>query len=258
MRSSKKASLIAFIIIVLGLFGLLSYNFLSQRISQNAARNYVPKVKKVGKAGQSNNYINRNPAKAITLTGPIDSKTIADMKVIPGFYDAHLTGGTTQYFNMDGLTPQLDEQGLLLIGNLTTSLEAGRTIQLTPTKFSPLKKQGDSYVITNPGNYLPDVQIPVGSYHVTYEGKMSVQEPHATDGKPGTNLSLELTKYDGSTVMQSVEKDHFLVGLYKGPSKHDAGMKEGLLRVQKNRLIRVSMTNVIDPNLKILLTPIKK
>ncbi|MDN6900177.1 hypothetical protein [Oenococcus sicerae] len=180
------------------------------------------------------------------------------MKITPGFYDAHLTGGPSQYFSIDGLTPQLDEKGMLLTKTLNLALESGRTVRLTPSKFSPLRKQNNSFIITNPGHYLPEVQIPVGTYRVTYEGNMAVEDPHSVVGKPGTMLAVSLTNYDGSTITQSTDKDHFLVGLYKGPNKHDAGQKQGLLQIQKNRLLQVSMTNVIDSNTRILLTPVKK
>ncbi|MEX0381572.1 hypothetical protein AB3K25_00520 [Leuconostoc sp. MS02] len=257
MRSSKKSTMIVFIIIIGVLFVAILFNYLHTQMSKNAAKNYVPIIKKHSqKTGDSSTQSN-NPAQTFTLKGPItEGKSVSELGFKPGFYDVHLTGGQTQYLSTTGLTTKRDEYGHIVSATDPVYLEQNRQAVFTPAKFSPLKKQGESYVITNPGNYLPEIQLPVGEYEVTYQGNLVSQEVSAT-AKAGSMLSISTTTYQGTVIPKSTEKDNFNVTMYEAQGK-DSGHKSGMLAVQKNRLVSVVMMNVSDENVSIVLTPVNK
>ncbi|MEO3698237.1 hypothetical protein ABGW26_09830, partial [Leuconostoc falkenbergense] len=79
----------------------------------------------------------------------------------------------------------------------------------------------------------------------------------SASAKAGSVLSLSVTTYEGTVIPKSTQKDNFNVTLYEAQGK-DSGNDKGLLSVQKNRLVTVSMMNVVDKNVAILLTPITK
>lgn len=254
MRSSKKSTTCIFAIILILLFGTILANYVYGKKNKNITRKYVQgyQSKHNKNKGQRNN--SKNPARPFTLTGPITGgKSLKELGYMPGFYDVHLTGKNTEFLSSNGLSDQKDEYGRLLNNTDPMTLEKGTKVEFTPAKFAKLKKQGQSYIITNPGNYLPDIQIPAGEYQVTYQGDLISQEISST-AKAGSVLSLSVTTYEGTVIPKSTQEDNFNVTLYEAQGR-DSGNNKGWLSVQKNRLVTVSMMNVADKNVAIFLTP---
>lgn len=257
MRSSKRSTIITFSILIIVLVGAILFNYVHTQMSKNAAKHYVPVVKKEATKNGGKTTKSNNPAKPFTLTGPITAgKSVSELKYQPGFYDVHITGGDTQYLAANGLTPGKDEYGHILSDTDPVYLEAGRTVDFTPAKFAPLAKSGESYIITNPGNYLPEIQLPVGEYNVTYQGNLTSQAVSST-AKAGSMLSVSTTTYQGTVIPDSTQKDNFNVTMYASQGK-DSGHSSGILSVQKDRLVTVSMLNLPNNDVTILLTPVKK
>ncbi|MBS9335180.1 hypothetical protein LQZ24_03810 [Fructobacillus sp. M1-13] len=248
MRNSKTITRLIFISIVVVLFGALLTNYIGKQMSKSSAKRYVPQGGKApGKISTKN-----NPAKEFALTGPSTKKNVKELGFKSGFYDIHLEGGNSQYW--DGASSVKDEYGHLLTDYEPMNLEKGKKLTFTPAKFSPLSRQGESYVITNPGTYLPETQIPTGQYRVTYEGKLTPQSA-TPNSKAGSMLMVNLLTYDQQTIPESSESDHYNVTLYKGDAGRDAPA-DGLLSIEKDRLVHVTMSFVSDPQVKIILTPV--
>ncbi|MFT8849822.1 MAG: hypothetical protein ABF914_09270 [Leuconostoc pseudomesenteroides] len=257
MRSSKKSTFCIFVSILLLLLGTILANYIYSQKNKNVSRKYLQEHQSKKDKNKIHGKNIKNPARSFTLTGPINSgKSLKDLGYMPGFYDVHLTGKNTQFLSSNGLSNSKDEYGRLLNNTDPINLEDGTKIEFTPAKFAKLKRQGQSYVVTNPGNYLPDIQIPAGEYQVTYRGNLISQEVSAS-AKAGSVLSLSVTTYEGTVIPKSTQEDNFNVTLYEAQGK-DSGNDKGLLSVQKNRLVTVSMMNVVDKNVAILLTPITK
>lgn len=253
MRNSKLVTRIIFAAIILALFGAVLFNYVQEQMSKGEGKRYVPTVSK-NKEGKTVTKSN-NPAKAFTLSGPASQKSAKELGYHSGFYDVHLEGGDSQYWG-DGATSLKDEYGHLLTDSEPMNLEAGKKLIFTPAKFSPLKKQGDSYVISNPGNYLPVTQIPTGKYKVTYEGELTPQSATPTS-KTGSMLMVNLMTYNQQTVPGATEKDNYNVTLYQTTGGAEAGPSSGIISIEKDRLLHVTMVFITDPNIKIILTPIK-
>lgn len=232
---------------------LFFFNYVHKQMSKGEGKRSVPTVSK-NKAGKTVTKSN-NPAKAFTLNGPSSQKNAKQLGYHAGFYDVHIEGGDSQYWG-DSATSLKDEYGHLVNDYEPFNLAAGKKLIFTPAKFSPLKKQGDSYVITNPGNYLPVTQIPTGKYKVTYEGELTPQSAMPTS-KAGSMLLITLLTYDQQTIPNSTEKDNYNVTLYQTTGGSEAGPSSGIIDIEKDRLLHVSMTFITDPNIKIILTPVK-
>ncbi|GAO99400.1 hypothetical protein [Fructobacillus ficulneus] len=252
MRNSKVITRIVFAGIILILFGSILLNYVHHQMSKGAAKRYVPTVSKNAN-GQLVTKSN-NPAKAFTLTGPTNGKTVKQIGIHSGFYDAHIIGGDSQYW--DSATSLKDEVGHLVTESDSINLEAGKKVVLTPSKFKPLVKQNGSYVITNPGNYLPDTQIPTGKYKVTFSGNLAPMSATPTS-KSGSLLMIQLMTYDQQTIPLASEKDHYNVTMYQSEDGSSTETGSGVISIEKNRLLHVTMVFITDPNTKIILTPIK-
>ena len=118
----------------------------------------------------------KNTAVTKTVKNIGRSKGITQLGLKPGVYD--LVVLSDQLTNMPDLSDaQRGNRYLGFMLDETTALNVGHdeSLKFEPAEFKPLKKNKGKYVITTPGNYVVNRQIPEGRYEVKiHEIKRSV------------------------------------------------------------------------------------